>query len=763
MKRLLFLCTFIILLFAASIDAQSSESDLRLLLAANSGDLPSAEKALAKGARPNFARFEGSTTVLHYASKNGHAEIVKLLIKKGAALETQERAVGTCLLVASENGQLEVVKVLVEAGANLNAERPPFGGRPDGRTALILAAENLHSNVVSFLLARGARVNVANTEGQTPLMLMAASGWTESARLAVEKSAQINAKDNGGGTALMIAAMNGHTNLVKLLLAKGAAYDLRNTNGDSALSLAAGSSHWDAVRILSNQEILAATNGLKGSVPLWLASGSGDLEAVKRQLVNGADVNGKDPFYKVPSLIWAARNGRLEIVQLLIAKGADVNIRLGSGRTALTFAAANGHVDVVKFLMDKGADKSASIERDSSLQYDALSLSVARGNIALTRLLLEKGAKIDRTYYGKEGATLLHQVRGSNGAAIARLLIKNGASVDGRGFYSDGSTPYRDKTPLMQAARNGEVEVAKVLLENGANVEAKDEDGDNPLRLAARNGHVEVVSLLVSWMGKNGGIQEIREQAIWPAIKAGKTGVVSALLKAGVDPNCKDSDGYTLLLHAASNGVEDVCKLLLDSGAKINSKINDDFDDSNSYVRAGDTPLHAAARRAGLETVAILLANGANVNARNKYGTTPLFDAKAESAELLLGSGADPNFQSPDGFCPLIYALWLQYGAGWQGSPDKAIVLVQHGADVNASVGFDLVTSFFPGSERVDFHKGSRPLHLAVSGHECSEELVKLLLEKGASVNAKNDAGRTALSLACFKVRPLLEKAGGRE
>lgn len=297
---------------------------------------------------------------------------------------------------------------------------------------------------------------------------------------------------------------------------------------------------------------------------------------------------------------------------------------------------------------------------------------------------------------------------------------------------------------LMKAARKGHTEVVKTLLENGANINAQDEDGETALIVAAQNGHTETVKILL----ENGA-----DVNIIATYASYYRNLSTADLRA------KDYDGNTALAKAAHRGAVEIVKMLLDAGAKVN--IKDEF----------GTPLTQAAENDHIEIVKILLENGATVDlmalvkvkneeilellvskiekvdARNEQGNTALKLAvkhyNATVAKLLLENGADVNTRNDLGWTMLMEAA--------DNTDTKTVkVLLVAGADVNAK----------------DKH-GYTALMRAVYTLYPETEIVKLLLDTGTDVNAESTWGETALQLAKEKNIPeiidLLKSVGAKE
>ena len=191
-QRIIILVFFIFLVSAVFVNAGVSEKNAKLIQAAEKGILKDVQTALTDG-----------------------ADINATSVKKYEGIFAKEV---TALIVASENGHAEIVKFLLDKGASLSVNRIP-----DGITASMLAAENGHAQVVKILLDRGADVNAKKTEKVTALIMASEKGHTDVVKLLLDKGADVNVKrDIDGANALILSSEKGHTNIVKLLLDKGA-------------------------------------------------------------------------------------------------------------------------------------------------------------------------------------------------------------------------------------------------------------------------------------------------------------------------------------------------------------------------------------------------------------------------------------------------------------------------------------------------------------------------------------------------------------
>jgi ankyrin repeat protein len=222
------------------------------------------------------------------------------------------------------------------------------------------------------------------------------------------------------------------------------------------------------------------------------------------------------------------------------------------------------------------------------------------------------------------------------------------------------------------------------------------------------------------------------------AVRAGDIEVVQAVIESGADVNELDSWG-TALAIAVSKGSDKIVQLLIDAGA--------DVEGATSSGAGGERPLHlAATRTSGASTARLLVSRGAQLDARDKAGRTPLMTAfladNVAVAEVLLAAGADLEaVDSNLGASPLSWAAC-------RGRFRAAKFLLSKGAQINRRTGPD----------------GDTPLHCAVMGKGPSPEMIRYLVANGADVNATNNKGLTPLKWAFNrKVKELLRSLGAKE
>ena len=569
------------------------------------------------------------------AAEEGQEAVVRLLLEKGAELDSKDGSGRTPLWWAAVRGHEAVMRLLLEKGAELDSKDML------GLTSLSLAAGSGHEAVVRLLLEKGAELDSEDWSGQTPLSRAAGSGHEAVVRLLLEKGTELDLKDETDRTPLSWAAWSGHEAVVRLLLEKGADLDSKDGLGQTALSRAAGSGHEAVVRLLLEKGAELDSEDWSGQTPLSRAAGSGHEAVVRLLLEKGTELDLKDETDRTP-LSWAAWSGHEAVVRLLLEKGADLDSKDGLGQTALSRAAGSGHEAVVRLLLEKGA------ELDSKDRYSqtALSRAAESGHEAVVRLLLEKGAELDSK--DRYSQTALSRAAGSGHEAVVGLLLEKGAELDSK----DGS----GRTPLWWAAVRGHEAVVRLLLEKGAELDSKDWESRTPLSRAAGSGHEAVVGLLLEKGAELDSKDRYSQTALSWAAGSGHEAVVRLLLEKGAELDSKDWESQTPLSWAAGSGHEAVVRLLLEKGAELESKDN-----------RGQTALSWAAENGNEAVVKLLLAmERVDPDSKCNGGWTPLSLAAVKGhkavVELLLAQGrVNPDSKSNSGWTPLSLAARQGY------------------------------------------------------------------------------------------------------
>jgi pectate lyase len=300
----------------------------------------------------------------------------------------------------------------------------------------------------------------------------------------------------------------------------------------------------------------------------------------------------------------AVHSGDTKEILELISKGADINATTGSfwGDTPLHYAGRWGYKEIVELLLTKGADVNTKNNEDQT----PVDIALSRNRKEIVDLLIAKGADVSSIHlaaYLGDAAKVIH-------------FIEQGSDVNIK--------DQRRLTPLHYAARQGHKKTVELLLANGADVNSKGRGNRTAAEFAMQGNHNDVVELLVS---KGADISPLH-MALYMKDEA----KAKSLIEGGADVNKPTPYGTTPLHRAVSAGFKDLAELLISKGANVNAKDNWDR-----------TPLHRAVH-SSKDMVELLIAKGADVNVRNREDRTPLWYAKymdyTEIVELLRKHGA---------------------------------------------------------------------------------------------------------------------------
>ena len=432
------------------------------------------------------------------AAMHRDRDAVAALIKRGADVNAAQPDGATALHWAAHWNDLDMAGLLIRAGANAKASNR------DGATPLFLATENGSAPLIKALLEAGADPNTPLlTHGETPLMMAARSGSLDAVRALLDKGAQVNAAENlRGTTPLMWAAEQGHADVAQLLIAHGA-----EVNAQSKVLTPIG------------------RRGL-GFVNSTVVFGASGRAAPKAHTIGG-----------LTPLIFAAREGALDCVRVLLAAGAKVNQTSVDGSSPLLVAVQNGFYPIAQYLLDHGADPSLTNEKNWTPLYlavknrnqevTAVPAPPSDGALAFIQTLLDHGANPNLRI---KADTEVHQ-------GMSALWLKEAGA-----------------TPLLRAALCGDLTVVRLLLAHGADPLIPTFDHTTPLMVASGVGWAE------------GMMREYSEAQTLELVKL--------LLDRGADVNAVNDHGITALHGAAYKAANQVVQLLVDRGAKLDAKDN---------------------------------------------------------------------------------------------------------------------------------------------------------------------------------------------
>ena len=454
---------------------------------------------------------------------------------------------------AAMRGDKAAVRTLLSQKADVNAPQI------DGSTALHWAVHRGDLEAFDLLIGAGANVKVVNREGITPLYLASLYGQTPMVDKLLKAGADAKQLAPNGETMVMLAARNGNSEVIKLLIAAGADVNAKEKiRGTTALMWAAEQSHPAAVKaLLDSGADFKAQSGPAGLPQNYFTNrvNVAFVEAARRR--RAAQAAGQPPETAPPvnddaagpvaglvgeggggltALIFAARQGDLESAELLIAAGAGVNQVTEYGWTPLLTATQNRHYKLALFLIEKGADVNLA----NKGSWTPLYLATDNRNI--------------------EGGDYPTPKPDMDHLEFIKILLDHGANPNARikdntmtrtiftmqWFQEAGATSF------ARASQSSDLPLMKLLLMYGADPGMRTDFGDTALAAAAGIGWVDGVTF------------EWSREANLEAVKM--------LLDLGIDPNTANEDGRTPLMAAALKGRSDVVQLLVDRGAKLETR-----------------------------------------------------------------------------------------------------------------------------------------------------------------------------------------------
>ena len=408
-------------------------------------------------------------------------------------------------------------------------------------------------------------INEPDEEGYPLLVRAAMDGSEEMVQKLIKRHADVEATDASKRTALHASAAAGNSAVCILLLDNGAQLESTESNSKTALQLAVEAGHVDTVELLLNRS--AFKPGDANFLAAWYSAvEAGNVRVAEKFFEKGATPKGLKKTASMP-VLWAAKNGNLEMLDFLIGKKFGVEGEDGNGWTALHLAAQDGHVKIIERLLEKKVSaKAVTPQKETPLH-----LSVKAGHVAATEALL-----------GKKGTAI-------------------------------GSQDIHDQEPLHLAARGGSAVITNALLLKKADVSAEDKFGWQPLHIAVAYGHTELVEQLIksgakieeklgSTSYKKAQTQTFLESGYWAEARWPHPGsrplhlsteferedITRILIEKGAKVDSECSKDWRPLHHAAFNGSVSSVELLLNSGAYVHA-VNSD----------GATPLAVGFRTSG--------------------------------------------------------------------------------------------------------------------------------------------------------------------
>lgn len=653
---------------------------------------PIVSALLCDAASPIDAVNRDGLSPLATACAAGNWVLARFLLERGAKLECERAQPALLSAAAYSDDDPTGVELLLKRKAKVDAHDAL------GRTALMMAALHGNTATAEALVDAGAQLGIADTRGTTALMEAARSGADGVVELIAAGDRVPDAVDAMGRTALIIASQSRQSSetTIRLLLAAGASRDATTGDGKRAVDFAAAAGRWNIVALLDPHYPVPASvadAGIAGPVDsdapphlldalrfghwnivekfeqtvrawpaaelahlyleladheppaprTWLIDhglqphvlddgGAGLLDALLAQLpqaasaavewhAQGASPSGSHGVVRISAALAPATSvgSTLEFLALaLIERGTEIFAANGDGRTPLAHAVAAGSAAIVQALLERGVDPNARDRHGRTPLSDALALPSEKAE-SLIRLLIRFGASPELA--AVNGETPL-------GLALARPELRRWLN------WPQWKLPPRPLcgADLPAAAAFGDLEAVSKLLDLGLPIQSVDGQGADALLRAAGCGHAALVRILLERGADPAQAAPSGATPLSAAVTARRDSVVATLLEHGIPADSRLQTGGTPLMIAAALGFPEIIARLLARGAQ-----------ATASDERGTSALHAAAQFAfrssetesARRSLELLIEHGADINATNANGQTPLL--------LLLGGRVEPG------------------------------------------------------------------------------------------------------------------------
>ena len=569
---------------------------------------------------------------LHVAVKEHNTEVVEYLLSHGADIDILNADLDDALHLAVQNEDIQMVRLLVSKGIDINKKQdihPLF-------TAIL---HNIKPNyeIVDYLLQNGADVNTSDSDrGLTPLFVALSQNDIFLIKLILKYKPSIDATDANNFSAIYYACHFGDIRTVKILIENGFIPDFAQVcsckdneiiryillncyvdsnieTGLSPLIVAIHQNNIEIIKLLLNLgEDPNAKTSYDNETCLHFAVSKKSFEITRLLLSYGALTEVFTRAKHITPLYQAVLQNSMDLVNILISYGADVNVQKSNGATPLIIALENNNTEMACKLITEGANLNYELDGGINL----LHYFAYHGNSKIITFLLQYDFDINAQTHN--GETALFMAVYQQQYNVAKILISHGAEIDVGNI----------KSPFFYAVYYGNISFVKYLISHGCDY-SREINNHTPLALACINGHLDIIKLLV-YLGENINKKTTDGNIlINEAIVADQYEVVKFLLRNGADLNLKNVGEFLPIHYALRSKDPKIANIIIHNDSNIESI------DLHGY-----TPLHIACYNNNVDIVKYIINKNAGIQNFDNYRETPLFVAclnnSVEAAKILL-------------------------------------------------------------------------------------------------------------------------------
>jgi len=711
------------------------------------------------------ARDSNGRTPLHYAAEQNNPVLAAFFIAMGADVNAEDNSGETPLGVCVTKGSIKAAKIIASSDADIH--KLTKNKISIAHTALLdisfleailtpATMESADKNGKTILHSASEAGNVRAVK--TILAAIDSADGNKTLTAAGNRNGPLDKKDTNGQNALDIALSRpdsrNHMETAEQLILAGAVsanpiyyyfapaarsanYDLRRADGLAPLHFAAREGHEGLISFLIERKANVNIKNSSGATPLHEAARSGKISVIKHIIKNGAEVNVQDASGNSVLHIAAPAENHQAVIKLFLDSAVNPNLRDDHGDTPLhVLVSLNRGPETVRTLLDGNAHNNVvDISARNIAGQTPLYLAVYESRLTLIPLLLSRGSDIFAA--DNSGVTPFDYAVKMRGPVLDALITPETAQQkDSAG-----------NTILHLAVKNrGDTQIIGKILDQNANINARNRDGDTVLHIAARMNQKEAGEYILS-----------KKANIFYANSAGESPLYIALIHpSGVlqwmftheTITARDGLGNTMLHYVALWRMDKHIPFIIQQGVS-----------TEAANATGETPLFWAVKYDGASTVKALLTANAYLHVRDSLGKSVLHAAVRWNAKnavtTLLNAGIDANVHSLDMTTPLHEAVRL-------GITDIAVILINHGADLEVrdaggntpfmeavkagQIATVNLLAKMGANAMTRNANGDTPLHAAIVRED--DAAIKALLGMGVSIHARNTRNRTPFQIA---------------